>query len=87
MAAGLGMGAMARPQLGPGEGPVQTVSLRNIARKNLVDELAWAYEEAGAQAQRTMDRVTVKLGEVAGVVSYGLRTATGEIRPPRQPEI
>lgn len=57
-----------------------SVSLRSIARKFLVMELDWAFDEADARAERLNDRVALRLGEVAAVVAYGLKSAGDELR-------
>jgi|GEM_PF-503578 len=63
----------------PDEVPAKVLSVRSLARRYLIGELKWAYDDAGAQAERMIDRVAVRLGEVAGVITYGLRTAIKEI--------
>lgn len=63
----------------PSEVPVKTISVRALAKRYVIGELKWAYDDAGTQAERMIDRVAVRLGEAAGVITYGLRTAITEI--------
>lgn len=54
---------------------VRDVDLRAIAKKHLEGELAWALADAGATAGRTIEQVSLRLGEVTGIVSYGIQSS------------
>jgi len=46
----------------------------------LLKELRWAYGEAAGRAKTLLDQVALRLGELVGLVSQGLREAVDELR-------
>ena len=55
------------------------IAVQEIARTHLEGELAWGLSDAHRDAQHLVDVMAQRLGEVAGIVSYGLRAALSEV--------
>ena len=62
------------------------VALRAIATSHMERELAWGLEHAYRDARELIDMLAQRLGEVAGIVSYGLRLAAAEVRRVPDPQ-
>ncbi len=71
----------------PADVPLKSLAIKSLASRYLMGELKWAYDDAGAQAERMIDRVAGRLSEVAGVITYGLRTAIKEIDANPDPNV